>query len=422
MIRHIAPALLAALALLLAPADAHAQSLRDRLKRRAEDAAVKAAGDKMDCAVGAKDCQKKPDGATPTSATPTSAKPAATAAEPSVAATDKAAATGEADALRPGEGAWANYDFRPGDRILYADDFTKDEVGDFPRSLQFVEGSMEIVEWKGARYLRATGDDNLFLVNLPEALPERFTIEFDYANAHGKGWGGLLIGLNGKNPYHEGGTNRLRCNHDDAGIDGSGDGIPQAMKAPPGKLANSMFRCRYMVDGSYLKAYVNETRVANVPNAQLNRSKQLFFTIYTRDSEKHPALIGNIRVAAGGKKLYDALSESGRVATQGIYFDTGSDRLRPESTPTLKEIATMLTEHADLKLVIEGHTDDVGQAATNQSLSEKRAAAVRQYLIDAHQIDASRLTAKGFGSTKPAAPNSTPAGRQTNRRVELVKG
>jgi outer membrane protein OmpA-like peptidoglycan-associated protein len=123
----------------------------------------------------------------------------------------------------------------------------------------------------------------------------------------------------------------------------------------------------------------------------------------------------------GGKRLYDALAADGRVATQGILFDTGSDRIRPESTPTLREIGTMLTEHADLRLAIEGHTDNVGNAASNQSLSEKRAAAVAQYLASAHGIDASRVVAKGLGDTKPAAANTTPEGRQTNRRVELVK-
>jgi outer membrane protein OmpA-like peptidoglycan-associated protein len=109
------------------------------------------------------------------------------------------------------------------------------------------------------------------------------------------------------------------------------------------------------------------------------------------------------------------------VATQGIYFDTGSDRLRPESSATLKEIGTMLKEHAGLKLAIEGHTDNVGSAEGNQTLSEKRAVAVRQFLIDNYQIDATRLTAKGLGQTKPVAPNDTPEGRQNNRRVELAK-
>ena len=126
-------------------------------------------------------------------------------------------------------------------------------------------------------------------------------------------------------------------------------------------------------------------------------------------------------MAAGGKKLYDALAEKGRVATQGIYFDTGSDRIRPESTPTLKEIGTMLKDHPDLKLTIEGHTENVGSAQSNQALSEKRAAAVRQYLMDSYQVDGTRLTAKGLGASKPAGGNDTAAGRQQNRRVELVK-
>jgi OmpA-OmpF porin, OOP family len=81
----------------------------------------------------------------------------------------------------------------------------------------------------------------------------------------------------------------------------------------------------------------------------------------------------------------------------------------------------MLKEHADLKLTIEGHTDNIGKAESNQTLSEKRAAAVRQYLIDNHQVDGARLEAKGLGQTKPVGSNDTAEGRQQNRRVELVK-
>lgn len=131
-------------------------------------------------------------------------------------------------------------------------------------------------------------------------------------------------------------------------------------------------------------------------------------------------MFGAFRLAAGGKKLYDALAEKGRVVTQGIYFDTGSDRIRPESTPTLREIVAMLNEHADLRLLIEGHTDNVGNAESNQSLSEKRAAAVVRFITE-QGIDAARLSSKGLGATKPAEPNDTPEGRQNNRRVELVK-
>jgi hypothetical protein len=115
-------------------------------------------------------------------------------------------------------------------------------------------------------------------------------------------------------------------------------------------------------------------------------------------------LISNISIMAGGKKLYDALTEAGRVATQGIYFDSGSDRLRPESTPTLKEIGDMLKEHAELKLTIEGHTDNVGNAAANKTLAEQRAAAVKAFLVGSYGIDASRLQTAGFGDQKPIAP------------------
>lgn len=81
----------------------------------------------------------------------------------------------------------------------------------------------------------------------------------------------------------------------------------------------------------------------------------------------------------------------------------------------------MLKDHPDLKLTIEGHTDNVGSAEANKALSDKRAAAVRQFLIDSYQVDGARLAAKGLGQTKPATSNDTPEGRQSNRRVELVK-
>ena len=162
---------------------------------------------------------------------------------------------------------------------------------------------------------------------------------------------------------------------------------------------------------------MNQTRVANIPNANLGRANW----IYVQLPPSGTNLIGNFTVAAGGKKLYDALAEQGRVATHGILFDTGSDQLRPESTPTLKQIGDMLTQHADLKLTIEGHTDNVGGDAANQALSEKRAAAVKQYLVSAYSIEAGRLATKGFGASKPVSPNTTAEGRQNNRRVELVK-
>ena len=80
----------------------------------------------------------------------------------------------------------------------------------------------------------------------------------------------------------------------------------------------------------------------------------------------------------------------------------------------------MLAAHPDLKLMIEGHTDNVGVAAANQSLSERRAASVKQVLVASYAVNASRLQTKGYGASEPVAPNTTAEGRQINRRVELV--
>jgi OmpA-OmpF porin, OOP family len=316
---------------------------------------------------------------------------------------------GAAVAQKPGQGAWANYDFVPGERILYADDFMKDNIGDFPRRMEFQTGALEIVEAEGARYLRAS-QTSRFFVTMPEALPQRYTIEFDYAIPSGEVW--IEPGENTQTRVVFTGHSGARVLNLPKKIDANGTYATEP-------YTDKLRRGRIMVDGDYVKVYVDDKRILNVPNAALPRNSKILF--YVDATVEKPALFGNFRVAAGGKKLYDAIVADGRVSTQGIYFDTGSDRIRPESTPTLKEIGAMLTEHADLKLAIEGHTDNVGQAAGNQSLSERRAAAVKAYLVETLQIDAARLEAKGLGATKPVGSNDTPEGRQQNRRVELVR-
>jgi outer membrane protein OmpA-like peptidoglycan-associated protein len=87
----------------------------------------------------------------------------------------------------------------------------------------------------------------------------------------------------------------------------------------------------------------------------------------------------------------------------------------------LKEIAATLTKYPDLKILIEGHTDNVGSPASNLTLSDARAAAVKQELTTRDGIAPDRITTRGFGDTRPAAPNTTAAGRAQNRRVEVVK-
>jgi OOP family OmpA-OmpF porin len=319
-----------------------------------------------------------------------------------------AAAQNPGATLRPGEGAWANYDFVPGDRTLFVEDFTGDNVGDFPRRLELVSGNMEVVESQGNRYLRVKGGGKV-LIPLPEVLPEQFTVEFDYTAGADKNSLRFAKG-SGLSYVYFGGPESVYCGSSGVGGPVESSGCAEHV------VKDQLLHARIMADGHYVKVYVNETRVANVPNANLGRANWIEMSF-----QYHTFLLGHITVAAGGRKLYDALAAHGRVATHGILFDSGSDQLRPESTPTLKQIGNMLAQHPDLKLTIEGHTDNVGGDAANQTLSEKRAAAVKQYLVSTYSIDPARLTTKGFGASQPVSPNSTPEGRQNNRRVELVK-
>src|SRR5207248_3551213 len=118
--------------------------------------------------------------------------------------------------------------------------------------------------------------------------------------------------------------------------------------------------------------------------------------------------------------LIDALNKSGHVAVYGINFDTGKATIQADSGAVLQQIAALMQQNPALKLRVEGHTDNVGAAAANQTLSQKRAQSVVAWLT-AHGVAATRLAAAGFGATKPGADNSTEDGRAKNRRVELVK-
>jgi OmpA-OmpF porin, OOP family len=107
--------------------------------------------------------------------------------------------------------------------------------------------------------------------------------------------------------------------------------------------------------------------------------------------------------------------------THGITFDTNSDHPKPESAPVLKMVSGALDKNPNLKLAIAGYTDSIGDAAKNLDLSKRRAQAVKTVLVQQFGVDESRLTADGFGASKPIASNDTPDGRAQNRRVEFAK-
>ncbi|MBA3406071.1 MAG: OmpA family protein [Gemmatimonadaceae bacterium] len=184
---------------------------------------------------------------------------------------------------------------------------------------------------------------------------------------------------------------------------------------------------------------VNGRRVA-VPVAQARgsfalRDQKLEGDFFVLDDPEHPLLL---RAVVGGfafqmiradfpgggsaaRMVESELESKCRAEVPGVYFEFGSAQLRTESDAALSDIARALAAHPAWKLSIEGHTDAVGTAASNLSLSQRRAEAVKAALSMRYRVPAARLTATGFGRTKPKEPNATLEGRARNRRVEIVR-
>ena len=317
---------------------------------------------------------------------------------------------------------WENYDFIPGNKVIFYTDFSEDKVGNFARGLKYKSGPVEVVERDNVKVLRSTGRGE-FLIPVGRKLPQRFTLELDVLASdpflHG------VVAFEG-GPYLNRGDKSAEVTWEltgafmvGSGQNSSGSSVntpAEMLPALQGKVAH----IRVLMDSAYFKMYTNERRLYNVPELAFVRDSVI--RVQLNGSEEVPAFLTGIRVAESETDvMYDALAAKGRWATHGILFATGKAEVQPESRPVLKEIASVLKQHSDLKILIEGHTDNVGAAASNLSLSDARAAAVKAVLVAEHGVDAARITTKGLGDTKPSAPNSTAVGRAQNRRVEIVK-
>lgn len=323
--------------------------------------------------------------------------------------TDQAEAAKLAE--QPGNGVWRNYDFVPGAKVWKATDFSAEPVGRFPaRQLEFVSGNMQIVEFEGAKVLEATAA-SVVRVPLPEALPQAFTIEFSLRIPAPNFATEIFT-----SPKT---TAMARHPHDYVSITHT-PGIYRAGRALSATQTRSLVAktvaVKIQARDDWAIMYVGADRVSQVPTANFGRGKAVEFHLTA--NARFPVYLSEITVAVGLDSLYDALMATGEFTTRGILFDTDADVLRPESTPALEMITSALTEHPDLRVQIEGHTDSQGDDAHNQTLSERRAAAVVAYIV-AQGIAPARLVAVGKGETVPAGDNATAEGRQQNRRVVI---
>jgi hypothetical protein len=261
------------------------------------------------------------------------------------------------------------------------------------------------------------------LIPIGAALPKRFTLEIDILSTTPL-INGMLAFEGGRDLDRGDKSAEVSWSPNGTFIIGGGQNAGLSSKPiseeVQAAIVGGVAHIRVLMDESYFKMYMNERRLYNIPELLFVRAPDIRMLVI--GSEEFPTFITGIRVAESDVDvLYDALSKKGRWATQGILFATGKAELKPESRPVLKEIASALKQHADLKILIEGHTDNVGAPAANLALSDARAAAVKAALVAEHGAAADRITTKGFGDTKPTTPNTTAAARAQNRRVEIVK-
>ncbi len=328
---------------------------------------------------------------------------------------EKAVSASSSGASQQNLKAWSKYDFVPGDEIIFHDDLVDEENGEFPSRWDLHRGNVEIAVYGGENVINFATVQACDIVPLMtqegDYLPEKFTIEFDayFSEFCTTYWIRFSDLVNQKPPKS---LPLITIRGNDVSVGNFGGTELPRRDYPYWEHVAISFNTRA------LKIYFGEQRVVNIPNL---RAEPIGLTLSSRQCHKgNQALIKNIRIAKGSKKLYDRIMTDGKFVTRGILFDVNKATLKPESMGVINQVAKMMKKHPDLKLCIEGHTDCDGEKGFNQGLSEKRAQAVKDALVDSG-IAASRLKTKGHGESRPVADNSTPEGKANNRRVEFVK-
>ena len=311
---------------------------------------------------------------------------------------------------------WSKYDFVPGDHIIFEDNQENEENGEFPSRWDLYEGTVENAVFGGENVIMFRGGFPMIIPYLQnpdqDYLPEVFTVEFDLFIPDRNVFAVFFYDRkNQRSP--SGQPAKLFIRAETMELRPAKSSLPNK-----GSIQNRWAHIAIAYTNGKMKAYVDETRLINIPHLDYNPTGISLYAYYANDERRY--YIKNFRLAEGGVKYYDRLLQDGKIVANGIRFDVNKTTIRPESMGVINEIYQLMTDHQELKFSVEGHTDSDGEANFNQKLSEGRADAVVDRLV-LMGIDAKRLTAKGFGESKPMGTNDTAEGKAANRRVEFVR-
>lgn len=339
--------------------------------------------------------------------------------------------------------SYSKFDFVPGDRVTALEDFTQGETGDFPaRWNSNGSGELITIEGQPGRWLQLN-DATLAFPEFVKNLPDNFTLEFtmaanptiDPAHRYTLHYLSLLFTpeTEAKALFAHRNTGNVVVSFcPQTGGVSTVDVWDMVSRIPVirNKIATPTFsfknqkstaRVSVWRQKTRLRVYLDDEKIWDIPQAFAPEATYHRLAFQVASFGKGPYYLSDLRLAEGAPDTRSKLLTEGRFVTTGIGFDTNSDRIKPESFGSLKQIAEVLGENPAVRVRIIGHTDSDGDAPANLELSKRRAVAVRAALTSQFGVNASRLDTDGRGETQPASPNTTAEGKANNRRVEFVK-